>query len=58
MGVLLALTAYVPFVGFLAPVAFGLAFIHYLLGALAAERIDSPYRGHPNKELDRGNTPA
>jgi hypothetical protein len=57
MGVLLALTAYVPFVGFLAPVAFGLAFIHYLLGALAAERIDSPYRGHPNKELDRGNTP-
>jgi CysZ protein len=58
MGVLLALTAYIPFVGFLAPVAFGLAFIHYLLGALAAERIDSPYRGHPNKELDRGNTPA
>ena len=55
MGVLLALTAYVPFVGFLAPVAFGLAFIHYLLGVLAAGRIDSPYRGHPNKELDRGN---
>jgi hypothetical protein len=57
MGVLLALTAYVPFVGFLAPVAFGLAFIHYLLGTLAAERIDSSYRGHPNKELDRGNAP-
>ena len=56
MGVLLALIAYIPFVGFLAPVAFGLAFIHYLLGALAAERIDSPYRDHPNKELDRGNT--
>jgi CysZ protein len=38
LGVLLALLAYVPFVGFLAPVAFGLAFIHYLLGALARER--------------------
>jgi len=38
LGVLLALIAYVPFVGFLAPVAFGLAFIHYLLGALARER--------------------
>jgi CysZ protein len=38
MGVLLALLAYVPFIGFLAPVAFGLAFIHYLLGALAKER--------------------
>jgi hypothetical protein len=38
LGVLLALLAYVPFVGFLAPVAFGLGFIHYLLGALDAER--------------------
>jgi len=38
LGVLLALVAYVPLVGFLAPVAFGLAFIHYLLGVLAAER--------------------
>jgi hypothetical protein len=38
LGVLLALIAYVPFVGLLAPVAFGLAFIHYLLGALARER--------------------
>jgi hypothetical protein len=38
LGVLLALLAYVPFLGFVAPVAFGLAFIHYLLGALAAER--------------------
>lgn len=57
MGVLLALIAYVPLVGLLAPVAFGLAFIHYLLGALAAERIDPAYRAHPNKELDRGNAP-
>jgi CysZ protein len=57
MGVLLALTAYIPFVGFLAPVAFGLAFIHYLLGALAAQRIESGYRADPNKELDRGNAP-
>jgi CysZ protein len=57
MGVVLALTAYVPFVGFLAPVAVGLAFIHYLLGALAAGRIDPAYRADPNKELDRGNAP-
>ena len=34
LGLLLALVAYVPFVGFIAPVVFGLAFIHYLLGAL------------------------
>ena len=38
MGLLLALVAYVPLLGFFAPVLFGLAFIHYLLGALAAER--------------------
>ena len=38
LGVLLALVAYVPFVGLIAPVVFGLAFIHYLLGALARER--------------------
>jgi hypothetical protein len=38
MGVLLALAAYVPILGFFAPVVFGLAFIHYLLGALATER--------------------
>jgi CysZ protein len=34
MGVLLALLAYVPFVGFIGPVVFGLAFIRYMLGAL------------------------
>jgi CysZ protein len=38
LGVLLALVAYLPFVGFAAPVAFGLAFIHYLLGSLERER--------------------
>jgi len=38
LGALLALVAYVPFLGIVAPVAFGLAFIHYLLGALARER--------------------
>ncbi len=39
LGLLLALLAYVPLLGFFAPVLFGLAFIHYLLGALAAERL-------------------
>ena len=38
LGVLLALVAYVPLLGLLAPVAFGLAFIHYLLGALSQQR--------------------
>jgi CysZ protein len=38
LGLLLALIAYVPFVGFIAPVVFGLAFIRYLLGALQETR--------------------
>ena len=38
LGVLLALVAYIPVVGFIAPVLFGLAFIRYLLGALAEHR--------------------
>jgi uncharacterized protein involved in cysteine biosynthesis len=42
LGALLALVAYVPLLGFIAPVWFGLAFIHYLLGALAAERAYHP----------------
>jgi CysZ protein len=42
LGVLLALVAYVPLVGFFAPVLFGLAFIHYLLGALRDKRALSP----------------
>ena len=39
MGLLLGLAAYVPIVGFFAPVVFGLAFIHYLLAALHNERL-------------------
>jgi hypothetical protein len=38
LGLALGLVAYVPVVGFFAPVLFGLAFIHYLLGALEARR--------------------
>ena len=50
LGALLALIAYVPIVGLLTPVWFGLAFIHYLLGALEIER---RYAGHANNELAR-----
>jgi hypothetical protein len=39
LGLLLALVAYVPLVGFFAPVLFGLAFTHYLLGALYVRRL-------------------
>jgi len=53
LGFLLALLAYVPLLGFFAPVLFGLAFIRYLLGALEAIRAD--YRADPNKALARGN---
>jgi len=38
LGVILALVAYVPFIGLFAPVVFGLAFIHYLLEALQRAR--------------------
>jgi CysZ protein len=38
LGLLLALVAYIPVVGFVAPVLFGLGFIRYLLGALAEHR--------------------
>ncbi|TMH81803.1 MAG: hypothetical protein E6H47_14635, partial [Betaproteobacteria bacterium] len=38
LGLQLALLAYVPVLGFIAPVVFALAFIHYLLGALQAAR--------------------
>ncbi|HEX7220563.1 MAG TPA: EI24 domain-containing protein [Burkholderiales bacterium] len=54
LGIMLALLAYVPFVNFIGPVVFGLAFIRYLLGAL--EAIRSGYRADPNKELAAGNT--
>ena len=53
LGIMLALLAYVPFVNFIGPVVFGLAFIRYLLGAL--EAIRSGYRADPNKELAGGN---
>ena len=51
MGFLLALLAYVPFVGFIGPVMFGLAFIRYLLGALQelrARAIIPDPRGRPS----------
>ena len=51
LGLLLALLAFVPFVQFLGPVVFGLAFIRYLLGAL----IEARYESNPNKELVPGN---
>jgi CysZ protein len=38
LGLFLGLLAYVPLVGFIAPVVFGLAFIRYLLGALEEMR--------------------
>ena len=44
LGTILALLAYVPLVGFLAPVVFGLAFIHLLLGELEALR-QAPIEG-------------
>ncbi|HTM61281.1 MAG TPA: EI24 domain-containing protein, partial [Burkholderiales bacterium] len=37
-GLIMALIAYVPVIGFVAPVLFGLAFFRYLLGALAEHR--------------------
>ena len=42
LGVILALLAYVPLVGFFAPVLLGLGFVHYLLGALQAQRAGAP----------------
>jgi CysZ protein len=38
LGIVMAISAFVPLAGFLVPVAFGLAYIHYLLGALAKRR--------------------
>jgi hypothetical protein len=58
MGLLLGLAAYVPIVGFFAPVVFALAFIHYLLAALEQRRRITGYREHPDKSLDRGNARA
>ena len=56
LGVLMALAAYIPLFGLVAPVVFGLGYIRYLLGALQAGRaIEDPYDGHANKELAPGN---
>ena len=38
LGFILALAAYVPLLGLFAPVVLGLGFVHYLLGALQAQR--------------------
>jgi uncharacterized protein involved in cysteine biosynthesis len=38
LGIVMALAAFIPLAGFLAPVAFGLAYIHFLLGALQHRR--------------------
>jgi hypothetical protein len=47
LGLLLALAAYVPFVGLVAPVVFGLAYIRYLLGALQSARaVELPDERH------------
>lgn len=48
LGAILALLAYVPLVGFVAPVLFGLAFIHLLLGELQALR-DAPIEGESRR---------
>ena len=44
LGLVLALMAYIPLVGFFAPVLFGLSFIHYLLAALKVHR-EAPLEG-------------
>lgn len=38
LGIVMALAAFIPLAGFLAPVGFGLAYIHFLLGALQDRR--------------------
>jgi hypothetical protein len=48
LGAVLALLAYVPLVGFVAPVLFGLAFIHFLLGELQALR-EAPIEGRADR---------
>jgi hypothetical protein len=48
LGAILALLAYVPLVGFVAPVLFGLAFIHLLLGELQALR-EAPIEGEARR---------
>jgi CysZ protein len=45
IGLVMALAAFIPLAGFAAPVVFGLAYIHYLLGALQARRPAPPLPG-------------
>jgi hypothetical protein len=47
MGLILAVAAYIPLLGFFAPVLLGLSFIHYLLAALEEER-SAPIEGKPS----------
>ncbi|MBV8031302.1 MAG: EI24 domain-containing protein [Betaproteobacteria bacterium] len=42
LGFLMALTAYLPLVGFFVPALFALAFIHYLLSTLDQRRLSQP----------------
>jgi CysZ protein len=59
LGLLLAFAAYVPLVGFFVPALFALAFIHYLLGALAARRqLTLPMEPMATKNWPKGNAPS
>jgi CysZ protein len=42
LGVILALAAFIPILGFFVPVLLGLSFVHYLLSALQAQREAAP----------------
>ena len=56
LGLLLALAAYIPLVGFFVPAFFALAFIHYLLDALAVERrLKPPMTPMATKNWTDGN---
>jgi hypothetical protein len=56
MGFLLVLAAYVPLIGFFVPAFFALAFIHYLLDALAvARRLNPPMTPMRTKNWPGGN---
>src|SRR5258706_14795985 len=48
LGFVLALVAYVPLLGFFAPVLFGLAFVHFLLADLDARRL-APIESEPTR---------
>ena len=59
LGLMLALAAYIPIVGFFVPALFALAFIHYLLGALAARRqLKPPMEAMATKNWPDGNAPS